>query len=35
MYIALAPAIITAIENQNQDRNRFDRLLQVLNDLQN
>jgi len=35
MYIALAPAIITAIENQNQDRNRFGRLHQVLNDLQN
>ena len=35
MYIALSPAIITAIENQNQDRNSFDRLLQVLNDLQN
>jgi len=35
MYIALAPAIITAIENQNQDRNRFYRLLQVSYDLQN
>jgi hypothetical protein len=35
MYIALTPAIRTAIENQNQDRNSFDRLLQVLNDLQN
>jgi hypothetical protein len=35
MYIELTPAIRTAIENQNQDRNRFDRLLQVLNDLQN
>jgi hypothetical protein len=35
MYIELTPAIRTAIENHNQDRNRFDRLLQVLNDLQN
>jgi hypothetical protein len=34
MYIALTPAIITAIENQNQDR-RFLRLPQVLYDLQN
>jgi len=34
MYIALSPAIITAIENQNQDR-RFLRLPQVLYDLQN
>jgi len=35
MYIALSRAIITAIENQNQDRNRFYRLLQVSYDLQN
>ena len=34
MYIALTPAIIIAIENQNQDR-RFLRLPQVLYDLQN
>ena len=34
MYIALSPAIITAIENQNQVR-RFLRLPQVLYDLQN
>jgi hypothetical protein len=35
MYIALSRAIITTIENQNQDRNRFYRLLQVSYDLQN